>query len=45
MMMETLIGIESFVRSAELGSFSDAARRLSMAPGEVSKTVKKVDAS
>jgi DNA-binding transcriptional LysR family regulator len=42
--METLSGIESFVRSAELGSFSAAARRLSMTPGGVSKNVGKLEA-
>jgi DNA-binding transcriptional LysR family regulator len=42
--METLSGIESFVRSAELGSFSAAARRLSMTPGGVSKNVAKLEA-
>lgn len=42
--METLRGIESFVRSAELGSFSAAARRLSMTAGGVSKNVGKLEA-
>lgn len=42
--METLSSIESFVRSAELGSFSSAARRLSMTPGGVSKNVAKLEA-
>jgi DNA-binding transcriptional LysR family regulator len=42
--METLSSIESFVRSAELGSFSAAARRLSMTPGGVSKNVAKLEA-
>lgn len=42
--METLSGIESFVRSAELGSFSAAARRLSMTAGGVSKNVGKLEA-
>ncbi|MES1988375.1 MAG: LysR family transcriptional regulator [Pseudomonadota bacterium] len=41
--METLSSIESFVRSAELGSFSAAARRLSMTPGGVSKNVAKLE--
>ena len=42
--METLSSIESFVRSAEFGSFSAAARRLSMTPGGVSKNVAKLEA-
>jgi len=42
--METLRGIESFVRSAELGSFSAAARRLSMTAGGVSKNVGRLEA-
>lgn len=42
--METLNGIESFVRSAELGSFSAAARRLGITPGGVSKNVAKLEA-
>jgi DNA-binding transcriptional LysR family regulator len=41
--METLSSIESFVRSAELGSFSAAARRLSITPGGVSKNVAKLE--
>ncbi len=41
--METLSSIESFVRSAEFGSFSAAARRLSMTPGGVSKNVAKLE--
>ena len=43
--METLSNIESFVRSAELGSFSAAARRLSLTPGGVSKNVAKLEAA
>lgn len=42
--METLSGIESFVRSAELGSFSAASRRLSLTPGGVSKNIAKLEA-
>lgn len=42
--METLSSIESFVRSAEMGSFSAAARQLSMTPGGVSKNVAKLEA-
>jgi DNA-binding transcriptional LysR family regulator len=37
--METLSGIESFVRSAENGSFSAAARLLGITPAAVSKNV------
>ena len=37
--METLANLESFVRSAEHGSFSEAARRLSLTPAAVSRNV------
>ncbi|MGE7472491.1 LysR substrate-binding domain-containing protein [Bosea sp. NPDC003192] len=37
--METLANLESFARSAELGSFSEAARRLSLTPAAVSRNV------
>lgn len=37
--METLANLESFVRSAESGSFSEAARRLSLTPAAVSRNV------
>lgn len=37
--METLANLESFVRSAELGGFSAAARRLSLTPAAVSRNV------
>jgi DNA-binding transcriptional LysR family regulator len=37
--METLVNLESFVRSAETGSFSAAARRLSLTPAAVSRNV------
>lgn len=37
--METLANLESFVRSAEHGSFSEAARRLSVTPAAVSRNV------
>lgn len=37
--METLANLESFVRSAEIGSFSAAARRLSLTPAAVSRNV------
>jgi DNA-binding transcriptional LysR family regulator len=43
--METLSSIESFVRSAESGSFSAAARRLGLTPAAVSKNVAKLEAS
>jgi DNA-binding transcriptional LysR family regulator len=38
-MMESLANLESFVRSAELGSFSAAARRLGLTPAGVSRNV------
>lgn len=37
--METLANLESFVRSAETGSFSAAARRLGLTPAAVSRNV------
>jgi DNA-binding transcriptional LysR family regulator len=37
--METLANLESFVRSAEHGSFSEAARRLALTPAAVSRNV------
>lgn len=39
MAMETLANLESFVRSAEHGSFSEAARRLALTPAAVSRNV------
>jgi DNA-binding transcriptional LysR family regulator len=42
--METLNSIECFVRSAEAGSFSEAARRLSMTSAAVGKNVAKLEA-
>src|SRR5712671_8074864 len=39
MTMETLANLESFVRSAETGSFSTTARRLSLTPAAVSRNV------
>src|SRR5258707_3255152 len=39
MAMETLANLESFVRSAETGGFSAAARRLSLTPAAVSRNV------
>jgi len=43
--METLSGLESFVRSAEAGSFSEAARRLGLTPAAVSKNVAALESS
>jgi DNA-binding transcriptional LysR family regulator len=37
--METLANLESFIRSAELGSFSAAARRLAVTPAAISRNV------
>jgi DNA-binding transcriptional LysR family regulator len=37
--METLANLESFVRSAELGGFSTAARQLGLTPAAVSRNV------
>ena len=37
--METLANLESFVRTAETGSFSGAARRLALTPAAVSRNV------
>ncbi len=37
--METLANLECFVRSAETGGFSAAARRLSLTPAAVSRNV------
>src|SRR6195256_5694964 len=37
--METLTNLESFVRSAESGGFSAAARRLALTPAAVSRNV------
>src|ERR1700755_557781 len=37
--METLANLESFVRSAETGGFSSAARRLALTPAAVSRNV------
>lgn len=42
--METFSSIECFVRSAEVGSFAEAARRLSMTPAAVGKSVAKLEA-
>ncbi len=37
--METLSNIQCFVRSAEAGSFAEAARRLGLTPAGVGKTL------
>lgn len=42
--METLSSIECFVRSAEAGSFSEAARRLGLTAAAVGKNVAKLEA-
>src|SRR3954471_13799166 len=41
--METLANLESFVRSAESGGFSMAARRLSLTPAAVSRNVARLE--
>jgi DNA-binding transcriptional LysR family regulator len=43
--METLANLESFVRSAQLLSFSQAARRLSLTPAAVSRNVARLEAN
>ena len=43
--MESLVNLESFARSAELGSFSAAARRLGLTPAAVSRNVAALEAS
>jgi DNA-binding transcriptional LysR family regulator len=43
--MESLASLESFVRSAELGSFSGAARRLGLTPAAVSRNVAALEAN
>ena len=42
--MQPLSHLESFVRSAETGSFSAAARQLGLTPGAVSKNVARLEA-
>lgn len=42
--MESFGSIECFVRSAEVGSFAEAARRLSLTPAAVGKSVAKLEA-
>ena len=41
--METIVNLESFVRSAECGSFSLAARRLGLTPAAVSRNVAQLE--
>src|SRR3954452_6522494 len=41
--METLANLESFVRSAETGSFSTTAQRLSLTPAAVSRNVARLE--
>ncbi|MYM94786.1 LysR family transcriptional regulator [Duganella vulcania] len=41
--METMISIECFVRSAEAGSFSEAARRLGLTPAAVGKNIARLE--
>jgi DNA-binding transcriptional LysR family regulator len=41
--METFANLGSFVRSAEAGGFSAAARRLSLSPAAVSRNVAKLE--
>ncbi len=41
--METIVNLESFVRSAESGSFSLAARRLALTPAAVSRNVAQLE--
>ena len=43
--METLAALDCFVRSAEAGSFAEAARRLGITPAAVGKSVAKLEAS
>ncbi|WP_434559934.1 LysR family transcriptional regulator [Pseudomonas sp. D2-30] len=42
--MESFSSIECFVRSAEVGSFAEAARRLGVTPAAVGKSVAKLEA-
>jgi DNA-binding transcriptional LysR family regulator len=42
--VETFSSIECFVRSAEVGSFAEAARRLSLTPAAVGKNVARLEA-
>lgn len=43
--METLSSIESFVRTAEAGSFAEAARRLGLTPAAVGKNVARLESN
>ncbi|OGQ50658.1 MAG: LysR family transcriptional regulator [Deltaproteobacteria bacterium RIFCSPLOWO2_02_FULL_53_8] len=43
--METLANLHSFVRSAEAGSFSAAARRLGLTPAAVSRNIAQLEAN
>ena len=43
--MESLANLEAFVRSAELGGFSAAARRLALTPAAVSRNVATLERS
>jgi DNA-binding transcriptional LysR family regulator len=43
--MDSLANLESFVRSAELGSFSSAARHLGLTPAAISRNVATLEAS
>ncbi|MFP2908288.1 LysR family transcriptional regulator [Pyxidicoccus sp. 3LFB2] len=43
--METLVTLESFIRSAQAGSFSAAARRLGLTPAAVSQNVARLEAN
>jgi len=42
--METMVGMQCFVRSAEAGNFSEAARRLGMSSAAVGKNVARLEA-
>jgi DNA-binding transcriptional LysR family regulator len=42
--MESMASIECFVRSAEAGSFSEAARRMQLTPAAVGKNVSRLEA-
>ncbi|HBX55086.1 MAG TPA: LysR family transcriptional regulator, partial [Pseudomonas sp.] len=43
--MDTLNCIECFIRSAQAGSFAEAARRLGLTPAAVGKNVARLEAS
>src|SRR5690242_15563879 len=43
--MESLANLESFVRTAEFGGFSAAARRLGLTPAAVSRNVAQLEAN